>query len=44
MYDIDVHLTYIEKLITNGMLNSTSGYYVVTLQAALVSLRSNLNG
>ncbi|CAD8190062.1 unnamed protein product [Paramecium octaurelia] len=43
MYDIDVHLTYIEKLITNGMLNSTSGYYVVTLQAALTSLRSNLN-
>ncbi|CAK93913.1 unnamed protein product (macronuclear) [Paramecium tetraurelia] len=43
IYDIDVHLTYIEKLITNGMLNSTSGYYVVTLQAALTSLRSNLN-
>ncbi|CAD8095398.1 unnamed protein product [Paramecium primaurelia] len=43
IYDIDIHLTYIEKLITNGMLNSTSGYYVVTLQAALTSLRSNLN-
>ncbi|CAD8106115.1 unnamed protein product [Paramecium sonneborni] len=43
IYDIDVHLTYIEKLITNGMLNSTSGYYVVTLQAALASLRNNLN-
>ncbi|CAD8187576.1 unnamed protein product [Paramecium octaurelia] len=43
IYDIDIHLTYIEKLITNGMLNSTSGYYVVTLQAALASLRNNKN-
>ncbi|CAD8195276.1 unnamed protein product [Paramecium pentaurelia] len=43
IYDIDVHLTYIEKLITNGMLNSTSGYYVVTLQAALSSLRKQQN-
>jgi hypothetical protein len=41
IYDIDLQLTYIEKLITNGMLNSSSGYYVITMLAALSSIREN---